>query len=101
MVTYSVRNFVFEDTKYPENKIIGLNGGKIQVVGDDSFEVLQKLIDQIADEDSDVISIYFGGNITADRKEEIENALEEKYEDYDILVYEGGQPLYDFILSVE
>lgn len=101
MVTYSVRNFTFEDKEYPENKIIGLCGGKIQAVGDDSFEVLTRLIDSVIDDDSDIISIYFGGNVTADRKEEIEEALEEKYEDCDILVYEGGQPLYDFIFSVE
>ncbi len=101
MVTYSVRNFTFNDTEYPENKIIGLTGGKIQAVGDDSFAVLQELIDGVVNEDSDIISIYFGGNITSDQKEQIEEALEEKYEDCDILVYEGGQPLYDFIFSVE
>ncbi len=101
MVTYSVRNFTFNDTEYPENKIIGLTGGKIQAVGDDSFAVLQELIDSVIDENSDIISIYFGGNITEDQKEQIEEALEEKYEDCDVLVYPGGQPLYDFIFSVE
>ncbi len=101
MITYSVRNFTFNDTEYPENKIIGLTGGKIQAVGDDSFAVLQELLDGVVDENSDIISIYFGGNITKDQKEQIEEALEEKYEDCDILVYEGGQPLYDFIFSVE
>lgn len=101
MVTYSVRNFTFQDVEYPENKIIGLTGGKIQAVGDDAFAVLQELIDSVIDEDSDIISIYFGGNITADQKEQIEEILEEKYADCDILVYEGGQPLYDFIFSVE
>ncbi len=101
MVTYSVRNFVFDGEEYPENKIIGITGKEIQAVGDDSFEVLQKLIDNVIDEDSDIISIYFGGNVTSDRKEEIEEALEEKYGDCDVLVYEGGQPLYDFIFSVE
>lgn len=101
MVTYSVRNFVFRDQEYPENKIIGITGGEIQAVGDDSFAVLQELIDGLITDDSDIISIYFGGNVTADRKEQIEEALEEKYEDLDVLVYEGGQPLYDFIFSIE
>ncbi|MBQ4087999.1 MAG: hypothetical protein IJC78_07125, partial [Clostridia bacterium] len=41
------------------------------------------------------------GNVTEDEKEKIEEALEEKYEDCDILVYNGGQPLYDYIYSVE
>ena len=101
MVTYSVRNFTFEGEEYPENKIIGITGGEIKAVGDDSLDILTKLIDLSIDDDSDIISIYYGGNITADKKEEIEEFLEEKYEDLDVLVYEGGQPLYDFIFSVE
>lgn len=101
MVTYSVRNFTFQDTEYPENKIIGLAGGEIKAVGDDSFSVLQELLGQVVNDDSDIISIYYGGNVTADKKEQIKDVLEEKYEDCDVLVYEGGQPLYDFIFSVE
>ena len=100
-VTFSVRNFVFDGTEYPENKIIGITGGEIKSVGDDSFAVLQELLEQEVDDDSEVISIYFGGNVTEDEKEKIEEALEEKYEDCDILVYNGGQPLYDYIYSVE
>lgn len=101
MVTYSVRNFVFNGEEYPENKIIGISGGDIQSVGDDSFAVLEELLADMVDDNSEVISIYFGGNVTADQKEKIEETLEEKYEDCDILVYEGGQPLYDYIFSVE
>ncbi len=101
MVTYSVRNFTFREQEYPENKIIGISGGEIKAVGDDSFTVLQELIDQVANEDCDIISVYYGGNVSSDKKEQIKEALEEKYEDCDVLVYEGGQPLYDFIFSVE
>ncbi len=100
-VTYSVRNFVFEDKEYPENKIIGIAGGEIKAVGDDSFEVLQSLIDGVADEDTEIISIYYGGNVTAQKAEEVQELLEEKYEDCDVLVYHGGQQLYDYIFSVE
>ena len=101
MVTFSVRNFVFEDKEYPENKIIGLEGGAIKAVGDDSFDVMVSLLENMVDEDSAVISIYLGESVSIEKKEEIEEALEEKYEDCDILVYEGGQPLYDYIFSVE
>ncbi len=101
MVTYSVRNFVFDGNEYPENKIIGIEGGDIKAVGDDSFDILCALLEGMVDDDSEVISVYFGGNVTEDAREKIEEALEEKYEDCDILVYEGGQPLYDYIFSVE
>lgn len=100
-VTFSVRNFVFDGKEYPENKIIGITGGEIKSVGDDSLEVLLELLAKEVDDDSEVISIYFGGNVTEDDKERIEEVLEEKYEDCDILVYNGGQPLYDYIYSVE
>lgn len=100
-VTFSVRNFVFDGNEYPENKIIGISGGEIQAVGDDSFDVLLELLAKEVDDDSEIISIYFGGNVTDAEKEKIEEALEEKYEDCDILVYNGGQPLYDYIYSVE
>lgn len=100
-VTFSVRNFVFDGKEYPENKIIGISGGEIKSVGDDSFDVLQELLAKEVDDDSEIISIYFGGNVTEAEKERIEEVLEEKYEDCDILVYNGGQPLYDYIYSVE
>lgn len=100
-VTYSVRDFTFEGKEYSENTIIGIIGGEIKAVGNDSFTVLQELIGQVANEDSDIISVYFGGNISSEQKEQIEETLEEQYEDCDVLVYEGGQPLYDFIFSVE
>ena len=100
-VTFSVRHFVFEEKEYPENKIIGITGGEIKAVGDDSFEVLQKLIENVANDDTEIISIYYGNDVTAEKAEEIQEILEEKYEDCDVLVYEGGQPLYDYIFSVE
>lgn len=100
-VTFSVRHFVFEENEYPENKIIGITGGEIKAVGDDSFEVLEKLIENVVNEDTEIISIYYGNDVTAEKAEEVQAVLEEKYEDYDVLVYEGGQPLYDYIFSVE
>ncbi len=100
-VTYSVRHFTFEDKEYPENTIMGLAEGKIAVVGDDSFEVLKGLLEKAVDDDSEVISIYLGGEIKEDLSEEFTEKLEELYPDLDVFVYMGGQPLYDFIYSVE
>ncbi|MBO5734048.1 MAG: DAK2 domain-containing protein [Clostridia bacterium] len=100
-VTYSVRNFTFEDKEYPENTIMGLAEGKISVVGDDSFVVLKELLEKAVDDDSAIISIYLGGEIKEEQLEAISEELEELYPDLDVLVYMGGQPLYDFIYSVE
>lgn len=100
-VTYAVRTFSFEDKEYPENTIMGLSEGKISVVGNDSFTVLKELLAKCVDDDSAIISIYLGEDVSVSRIEEITEELEELYPDLDVLVYMGGQPLYDFIYSVE
>ena len=100
-VTYSVRHFTFEDKEYPENTIMGLRDGKIAVVGEDSLVVLKELLKKEVDDDSAIISIYLGGDVSEDKLEDISEELEELYPDLDVLVYIGGQPLYDFIYSVE
>lgn len=100
-VTYAVRTFSFNDKEYPENTIMGLAEGKITVVGEDSLVVLKELLEDAVDDDSAIISIYLGGNIKEEQQEEITEQLEELYPDLDVLVYMGGQPLYDFIYSVE
>ncbi len=100
-VTYSVRHFTFEDKEYPENTIMGLRDGKIAVVGEDSLTVLKELLAKEVDDDSAIVSIYLGGEIKEEQLEDISDELEELYPDLDVLVYMGGQPLYDFIYSVE
>jgi len=100
-VTYSVRHFTFEDKEYPEDTIMGLSGGKITVVGDDSLAVLKELLKKTVDDDSEIISVYLGGKTQEEQAEKITEELEKLYPDLDVLVYYGGQPLYDFIFSVE
>ena len=100
-VTYAVRTFTFNDKEYPENTIMGLSEGKISVVGDDSFTVLKELLAGVVDDDSAIISIYLGEDVSDERIGEITEELEKLYPDLDVLVYLGGQPLYDFIYSVE
>ncbi len=100
-VTFAVRTFTFEDKEYKEGTIMGLSEGKIAVVGEDSLAVLKELLAKVVDDDSAIISIYLGGEISEDQSEAITEELEELYPDLDVLVYMGGQPLYDFIYSVE
>jgi len=100
-VTFAVRTFNFEDKEYNEGTIMGLKEGKIAVVGDDSLTVLKELLAKVVDDDSAIISIYLGGEIKEEQAEDSTSELEELYPDLDVLVYMGGQPLYDFIYSVE
>ena len=55
----------------------------------------------MVDEDSEIISIYFGAEVSEEEAEALKEALEEKYPDFDIDVNQGGQPIYYYVISVE
>ena len=60
-----------------------------------------ELIEALMDEDSELISIYYGEDISDEDAEELAGQIEEKYPDVDVELQEGGQPIYYYVLSVE
>lgn len=100
-VTYAVRSTVAGDLQIEERDIIGLSEGKIAVVGSSPDEVAADLLRTMVDEDSSVISIYYGADHPSEAAEALRDALLEEYPDYEVEVYLGGQPLYYYIVSVE
>ncbi len=100
-VTYSVRDFNFNDETVPKGKILGLESGKITKVGEDPTEVLKEILSSMADEDSEIISVYYGDEVSDDDAALLSEYLEEAYPDCDVTVYRGGQPIYYYIVSVE
>ena len=60
-----------------------------------------ELIDHLMDDDSELISIYYGADISEEDAEELAAAVEEKYPDVDVELQNGGQPIYYYVLSVE
>lgn len=100
-ITYAVRSTVAGDLQIEERDIIGLAEGKIAVVGSNPSDVAFDLLATMVDEDSTVISIYYGEDQQADQAELLGEALHEKYPDCEVEVYSGGQPLYYYIVSVE
>ena len=81
--------------------MLGLVEGKIQKVGEDCFEVAKEVLESMIDDESELITIFYGSDVEEDKVEEFIAELEEKYEDFDIQCYKGNQPLYYFIMSVE
>lgn len=69
--------------------------------GDDVAEVTKELLDKMVDEDSELVSVYYGSDVAEDDAEALVENLEEKFEDCDVEINEGGQPLYYYIVSVE
>lgn len=100
-VTYAVRNTVINDVEVKEGNIIGLGEGKLLSAGDDIDKITTGLIESLVDEDSAIITLFYGEDIKEDKAEALRESLEEKFEDIDIELYYGGQPIYYYLVSVE
>lgn len=101
-VTYAVRDTEMEGKVIKEGNILGLIENKIAEVGKDIYEVCNNIINTMVKEDeTELITIFYGKDCHVDKVEEFIGELEEKYPNIDIQYYSGEQPLYYFIVSVE
>lgn len=100
-VTYAVRNTELDGFELHEGDVIGITGKKIVSKGSDINEVTMEVIENIVDDDKSVITLYYGEGVDKDVAEELQGVLEEKYDEYDVEVYEGGQNHYFYMISVE
>ncbi len=100
-VTYAVRDTEVDGKEIKEGNILGLVEGKIKEVGEDPYKVAEYLIDSLVDEDSELITIFYGKDCEEEKVDALIEKLEGKYEDLDVQCYKGEQPLYYFIMSVE
>ena len=100
-VTYAVRDTEVDGKEIKEGNILGLAEGKIKEVGEDPYKVAEDLIDSLVDEDSELITIFYGKDCEEEKVDALIEKLEGKYEDLDVQCYKGEQPLYYFIMSVE
>ncbi len=100
-VTYAVREFKFGEETMPEGKIIGLTGKNIVSAGDEPAAVAKDLLKNMIDEDSSIINVFYGEDVTDEEADSMREFLENTYEDCDILVHSGKQPLYYYIIAVE
>lgn len=100
-VTYAVRDTEIDGVNIEEGDMLGLVEGKIKEVGKDKFEVAEKVLANMVDDDSELITVFYGEDIKEEEANSFVEKLEEKYEDCDIQLYKGDQPLYYFLMSVE
>ncbi|MCR4718431.1 MAG: DAK2 domain-containing protein [Firmicutes bacterium] len=100
-ITYAVRDTESEDKVIKKDDILGLVGGKIQEVGKNPDDVLFDLLEGIVTDDSEFITIYYGEDIEEDRAEKTAEKIENMFEDAEVFVKYGGQPLYYYVISVE
>jgi len=100
-VTYSVRDTVFNDMDIKENDILGVADGTIGSVGQDVHDVAVEMIKKAMDDDSEIVTIYYGSDVEEEAANSLAEEIETLFDDVDVEVYYGGQPLYYYIFSVE
>lgn len=100
-ITYAVRDTVIDDKEIKENDYMGIGDAGILSVGADMEETLMEMVDQLVDDESGIISLYYGDEVSEEDATALADKLQEKYEDLEVEVNNGGQPIYYYILSVE
>ena len=100
-VTYAVRDTHIDDKEIKEGNIMGIGDHSILAVGEDIAEITKETIGLMIDEDSELISVYYGEDITEEDAQALGDELQEQYPDCEVEVYEGGQPIYYYVVSVE
>ena len=100
-VTYAVRDTRIDDKEIHEGDIMGIGDHGILAVGKDRLEVTKETVAEMVDDESEVISIYYGADIEEVEAEELAAAIEEEYPDCDVELNAGGQPIYYYVISVE
>ena len=100
-VTYAVRDTKIDDKVIHEGDIMGIGDQGILSVGQSVEETAKDMLSQLVDEDSELISLYYGQDIKEEDAANFAQTVEELYPDIDVDVHMGGQPIYYYILSVE
>ncbi len=100
-VTYAVRDTSVDGKKININDIMGIDDEGIREVGGSIEKVTLDLLDDMMDEESELISVYYGQDVGREDAETLAQKAEEKYPDCDISLEYGGQPVYYYLLSVE
>lgn len=100
-VTYAVRDTHIDDKEIKEGNIMGIGDHAILAVGEDVEQTTLDMFKELIDEDSELISIYYGEDVKKEDAEELGEKLSDLYPDYDIEVHFGGQPIYYYVVSVE
>lgn len=100
-VTYAVRDTSVDGKQIKINDIMGIDDDGIKAVGNDVNETTIELLNGMVDEDSELISVYYGQDVELEDAESFAETLEDTFPDCDIELQEGGQPIYYYVLSVE
>ena len=100
-VTTAVRDTTIDGLEIHENDNLGMVDGKIVISNPDMMEALEETFAHMLDEDSEIVTFYVGEDGSEELANELAQALAEKYEDVEVEIHQGGQPVYPYLFSVE
>ena len=100
-VTYAVRDTSINGMEIKKGNIMGIGDHEILAVGNVVEETAMNMIDKMTDDESEIISIYFGDEVDEEIANDLASAVEKKYPDLSVELHPGGQPIYYYIVSVE
>lgn len=100
-ITHAVRDTMIDGKTIKQGNFLGILDDEMSVVAQELNDAVKKLIEAMVDEESEIISMYYGAEVSAEDADVLEQYLEETYPDCDIEIHSGGQPVYYYIISVE
>lgn len=100
-ITYAVRDTMIDDREIKQGNIMGLGDSGLLAVGDDLEATSLETIGALITDDSEIISLYYGADVTLEQAEHLAALLEEQYPNCEVELNEGGQPIYYYVVSVE
>ncbi len=100
-VTYAVRDTMIDDKEIKQGDYMGIGDSGILSVGQDMTNVTREMVAQMITDDSELVSIYYGSDVTQEDAQALSEALEEVCPNCDIELQFGGQPIYYYVISVE
>lgn len=100
-VTYAVRDTNMDGKDIKQGDFMGLTDKTIVSVGSDLQGTAKELIESLLDEDSELVSLYYGSDATKEQAEQLAEDIESTHEDIEVEVQYGGQPVYSYFISVE
>jgi dihydroxyacetone kinase-like predicted kinase len=100
-VTYAVRDSEYNGVQIHKDDIIGMHNGQIEYSGNSVHDVVMEMMSAIIDDEAELITVYYGADVTKEDAEAITAEIAEKYPDCDCDCLLGGQPLYYYLISVE
>ena len=100
-VTTAVRDTSIDGIEIKKNDYMGISEGKIVTSAPSLEDVMKTILTSIIDEDAEIVTILYGEDVTAEEASAIERYIEDNFEHVEVELYNGKQPLYPYIISVE